>query len=43
MNWNNSDGISRYPITLTFAKRVGQLMSELSENQIPTPSYRFHM
>jgi hypothetical protein len=43
MNWNNSEGISRYPITLSFAKRVGQLMSELSENQIPNPSYRFHM
>ena len=43
MNWNNSEGISRYPITLSFAKRVGQLMSELSENQILNPSYRFHM
>lgn len=43
MNWNTSEGISRYPITLSFAKKVGQLMSELSENQAPNPSYRFYM
>jgi hypothetical protein len=43
MNWNNTEGISRYPITLSFAKRVGQLMNELPENQAPNPSYRFHM
>jgi hypothetical protein len=43
MNWNNTEGISGYPITISFAKRVGQLMSELPENQAPNPSYRFHM
>lgn len=43
MNWNNTEGLSRYPITLSFAKRVGQLMNELSDNQAPNPSYRFHM
>jgi hypothetical protein len=43
MNWNNTEGISRYPITISFAKRVGQLMNELPENQAPNPSYRFHM
>lgn len=43
MNWNSTEGMSRYPITLSFAKRVGQLMNELSENQSPNPSYRFHM
>ena len=43
MNWNNTEGISRYPITLSFAKRVGQLMTELADNQAPNPSYRFHM
>ncbi|VWX50853.1 hypothetical protein NOVOSPHI9U_350004 [Novosphingobium sp. 9U] len=43
MNWNTSEGISRYPITLSFAKKVGQLMTELSENQPPNPSYRFYM
>src|SRR5581483_9503631 len=43
MNWNSTEGVSRYPITLSFAKRVGQLMSEFSENQVPNPSYRFNM
>ena len=43
MNWNNTEGLSRYPITLSFAKKVGQLMSEMSDNQAPNPSYRFYM
>ena len=43
MNWNNTEGLSRYPITISFAKRVGQLMTELPDNQAPNPSYRFHM
>lgn len=42
MNWNNTEGISRYPITISFARRVGQLMTELPDNQAPNPSYRFH-
>lgn len=42
MNWNSTEGISRFPITISFAKRVGQLMTELAENQVPNPSYRFH-
>jgi hypothetical protein len=43
MNWNSTEGISRHPITLSFAKKVGQLMSELPENHAPNPSYRFYM
>jgi hypothetical protein len=43
MNWNNTEGMSRYPVTLSFAKRVGQLMTELPENHVPNPSYRFYM
>lgn len=43
MNWNSSEGIGRYPITVSFARKVGLLMTELSENQIPNPSYRFYM
>jgi hypothetical protein len=43
MNWNSSDGISRHPITLTFARRVGELMCELSDNATPKPSYRFYI
>lgn len=43
VNWNNTEGISRYPVTLSFAKRVGQLMTELPEHYEPNPSYRYYM
>ncbi len=41
MNWNSSDGITRLPVTLLFAKKVGEIMTELSDNVAPNPSYRF--
>lgn len=43
MNWNSTEGIGRYPITISFARKVGTLMTELSDNQTPNPSYRFYM
>lgn len=43
MNWNTSEGIGRFPITISFARKVGLLMTELSDNQTPNPSYRFYM
>jgi hypothetical protein len=43
MNWNSSEGIGRHPITISFARKVGLLMTELSDNQRPNPSYRFYM
>ena len=43
MNWNSSDGISRVPITMMFARRVSELMCELSDNAAPKPSYRFYI
>lgn len=43
INWNSSEGMSRYPVTLSFAKKVGQLMVEFPENYRPNPSYRFYM
>ncbi|MFZ0246021.1 hypothetical protein [Candidatus Binatus sp.] len=43
MNWNSSEGIGRHPITISFARKVGLLMTELSDNQKPNPSYRFYM
>lgn len=42
MNWNSTDGLSRLPITLSFARKVGLLMAELSDNQVPNPSYKFY-
>lgn len=43
MNWNSTEGIGRHPITISFARKVGMLMTELSDNQVPNPSYRFYM
>jgi hypothetical protein len=43
MNWNSSEGVGRHPITVSFARKVGMLMAELSDNQTPNPSYRFYM
>jgi hypothetical protein len=42
MNWNSSDGITRLPVTLLFAKKVGEIMTELSDNVTPNESFRFH-
>lgn len=42
MNWNSSEGIGRHLITISFARKVGMLMTEMSDNQVPNPSYRFH-
>jgi len=43
MNWNSAEGISRHPISLTFARRVGMIMTELDEEEEPNPLYRFYM
>jgi hypothetical protein len=42
MNWNSTEGIGRHPITISFARKVGLLMTELSDNQAPNPSYRYY-
>ena len=38
-----NDGISRVPITILFARRVGELMCELSDNATSKASYRFYI
>ncbi len=43
MNWNSADGIGRSPITLAFARRVGIVMTEMGEDVVPNPLYRFYM
>lgn len=43
MNWNSAEGIGRHPITLSFARRVGMIMTELDENAVPNPLYRYYM
>lgn len=43
MNWNSSDGLARFPVTISFARRVGMVMTELGDDPSPNPSYRFYM
>lgn len=43
MNWNASDAVGAYPVTLLFARKVGELMAELGESDLPNPSYRFYV
>jgi hypothetical protein len=43
MNWNSAEGIGRHPITISFARRVGMIMTEMEEDVVPNPLYRFYM
>lgn len=43
MNWNTADGLGRNPITISFARRVGMIMTELNEDESPNPLFRFYM
>jgi len=43
MNWNSADGLGRHPITLSFARHVGAIMTEVDDGVKINPSYRFYM
>jgi len=43
MNWNNTQFDNKYPITIGCARRVGEIMKYLSENELPKESYAFYM
>jgi hypothetical protein len=43
MNWNCADFATGTPITLAFSKQVGEVMSELPEDQIPKSQFKFYM
>jgi len=43
MNWNSADGMGRHPITLSFARQVGAIMTELDDSREIQPLYRFYM
>lgn len=43
MNWNSADGLGRHPITISFARHVGAIMTEIPEGVEMNPSYRFYM
>ena len=43
MNWNNTQFDNKYPITIGCARRVGEIMKYLDENEHPKESYAFYM
>lgn len=43
MNWNNTQFDGKYPITLSCARKVGQIMKYVDENEQPQISYSFYM
>ncbi|MDT3740782.1 MAG: hypothetical protein RO257_14930 [Candidatus Kapabacteria bacterium] len=43
MNWNNTQFDNKYPITIGCARKVGEIMKYLNENEAPKESYAFYM
>jgi argonaute-like protein implicated in RNA metabolism and viral defense len=43
MNWNNTQFDGKYPITIECARKVGQIMKYLSEEDKPQIRYSFYM
>lgn len=43
MNWNSARSAAGLPITLAFARKVGGVMSALSPDLTPNPSFRYYM
>lgn len=43
MNWNNTQLDGKYPITIECARRVGEIMKYLSEDEQPQIRYSFYM
>lgn len=43
MNWNAATFAGVMPITLSFAKQVGDIMKEVSRDHVPLTNYKFYM
>ena len=43
MNWNTSDFSSGLPITIRFARKIGDILQEIPDGETPDPRYRFYM
>ncbi len=43
LNWNTTAFSTSFPITITFAKKVGEILSELEEDNVVQDHYRFFM
>lgn len=42
MNWNSADYASVFPITLHFARKVGEILAYLPDTVEPNPNFRFY-
>ncbi len=43
MNWNSANVDGAYPITLQFARLVGEILQEIPQNMIPNVKYAYYM
>jgi hypothetical protein len=43
MSWNSAEALSRYPVTISFARKVGMVMTELEDDTPPNPLFRFYI
>jgi len=42
MNWNSADYASALPITMLFARKVGEILTYLPDDAEPNPNFRFY-
>lgn len=43
MNWNSASSFAAFPISLSFARKVGGVMAEIPRDHSPHPSFRYYM
>jgi hypothetical protein len=43
LDWNTANFATAHPVTLNFADRVGEILTEVPPDQVPEPAYRFYM
>jgi hypothetical protein len=43
MNWNSARSAAAWPVTLSFARKVGGILAELPPDVSPHPSFRYYM
>lgn len=43
LDWNTANFATANPVTLNFADRVGEILTEVPKDQTPEPAYRFYM
>lgn len=43
MNWNSADFACEEPMTLAFARKVGEILGEMPPGSVPQPEYRYYM